>query len=81
MLDEIPALQALDVDVLRISPQSQSTPQIIDAFHKRLQGSSDATGMDKAEKWANSGSCNGYWHGGAGMDKVTEHLQTQEQQT
>lgn len=81
LLDEIPALQALDVDVLRISPQSQSTPQIIDAFHKRLQGNSDAIGMDKAEKWANSGSCNGYWHGGAGMDKVTEHLQTQEQQT
>lgn len=80
LLDEIPALQALDVDVLRISPQSQSTPQIIDAFHKRLQGNSDAIGMDKAEKWANSGSCNGYWHGGAGMDKVTEHLQTQEQQ-
>ena len=83
LLDEIPSLRALDVDVLRISPQSHFTPQIIEAFHQRLQENLTITNNDpslteKAEKWANSGSCNGYWHGGSGMDKISEHLQAQQ---
>jgi len=77
LLAEIPALQALDVDILRISPQAHFTPKIIEAFHEALQGNYDKALMDKAEEWANSGSCNGYWHGGAGMDHVTQHLQAQ----
>jgi len=75
LLDEIPALKELNVDVLRISPQSHFTPQIIQAFHDHLQGNSNKISNEKTDSWANSGSCNGYWHGGAGMDKITEHLQ------
>ena len=82
LLDEIPELQALGVDVLRISPQSHFTPQIIEAFYQRLHkddtDSNDtndtSTINTKIERWASSGSCNGYWHGGAGMDQITEHL-------
>ena len=74
LLDEIQALKELEVDVLRISPQSHFTPQIIQAFYDRLQGDDNASLTEEAESWANSGSCNGYWHGGAGMDKITEHL-------
>lgn len=83
LLDEIPSLQALNVDILRISPQSRYTPQIIEAFHQRLQennNSSDSitapSSDENIEKWANSGSCNGYWHGASGMDKVS--LQAQQ---
>ena len=78
LLDEIDELQQLGVDVLRISPQSDFTPQIIEAFHQRLQQNNDPALSKEAEQWVNSGSCNGYWHGGSGMDKVTEHLQTNQ---
>ncbi len=76
LLAETTALKNLDVDILRISPQSHFTPQIIQAFYERLQGNADPQLTQHASRWVNSGSCNGYWHGGAGMDKLTEHLAT-----
>jgi len=78
LLAEVPALQTLGVDVLRISPQSQHTPEIIQLFKKRLEGNHDLIILDKVKSLANDGTCNGYWHGGAGMENITGHLQTQE---
>jgi collagenase-like PrtC family protease len=57
------------VDVLRISPQSMHTEQIINNFHDRLHG---ITSADKAEQsiqqYLLSDECDGYWYGLAGMD-------------
>ena len=61
----------LEVDVLRISPQSRNTEQIIDVFHDCLNGK--ITGCDaenELQKYMMSGECDGYWHGQAGMDRA-----------
>ena len=80
LLDEVHVLRELEVDILRISPQSHSTTDIIQAFHDRLNTKDGDDAINSkikkdSERWAIGGSCDGYWHGTAGMDKVTEHIQ------
>ncbi|MBE9567620.1 MAG: U32 family peptidase [Proteobacteria bacterium] len=59
----------LEIDVLRISPQSNNTVQIIDIFDRCLQGkiSSDEAEVS-LQQYIMSGECDGYWKGRAGMD-------------
>jgi len=58
----------LEVDVLRISPQSRNTQQIIDIFHDCLNGKMTGCDADnELQKYMMSGECDGYWHGQAGM--------------
>jgi len=58
----------LEVDVLRISPQSRNTQQIIDIFHDCLNGKMTGSDADnELQKYMMSGECDGYWHGQAGM--------------
>jgi collagenase-like PrtC family protease len=62
-------LRQLDVDVLRISPQSSHTDTVIRCFHACLQG--DVNTQAAEQELAGLmpvGPCEGYWHGGAGMD-------------
>ncbi|WP_428603201.1 ubiquinone anaerobic biosynthesis protein UbiV [Sedimenticola sp.] len=69
LLGELEQIQALEVDVLRISPQARHTGKVIDLFQGCLQGDIEReTGMEKLEKLLPVGSCNGYWHGDAGME-------------
>jgi collagenase-like PrtC family protease len=69
LIAEIDDMLTLGVNVLRISPQSTHTEHIIQTFHKRLHG--DCT-IDEASNMLETlmpgSSCNGYWHGTAGMD-------------
>jgi collagenase-like PrtC family protease len=57
-----------DIDIFRISPQSQHTEKIIKVFHECLTGQRD---MEQAavvlESFMPTGPCNGYWYGKAGM--------------
>lgn len=73
LLGELDDLIALGVDVVRISPQSRHTESIIEAFHACLQ---DCAGIPGAiinlGKFLPAGSCNGYWHGNAGMDSLQQ---------
>ncbi len=59
----------LEIDVLRISPQSENTKQVINVFDDCLQGK---ISCDEAEKllqnYILAGECDGYWHGQAGMN-------------
>ena len=59
----------LEIDVLRISPQSKNTEQIIEVFDDCLQAK---ISCDEAEKilqnYIMAGECDGYWHGQAGMN-------------
>ena len=61
----------LEIDVLRISPQSKNTVQIIDVFDRCLRGK---VSTDEAElllqQYIMSGECDGYWKGQAGMDST-----------
>jgi len=68
VLDQLPELAALGVDVLRISPQYNGTMQIIDIFdiarnNNMLNGLSD-----KLLELLPHGACNGYLVEQAGMD-------------
>lgn len=61
----------IEIDVLRISPQSNNTERVIDVFDRCLHGK---ISCEQAEKLLSpcilSGECDGYWHGHAGMDNV-----------
>jgi collagenase-like PrtC family protease len=69
LVSELDDLQQLQVDVLRISPQSRHTEVIIDTFHRCLRGGITATEAEtQLDKLMPVGPCNGYWFGDAGMD-------------
>ena len=66
LLDEVPALVKIGIDVLRVSPQSRGTLEAIAALDAMRDGVAPAAvplpdGMAR---------CNGYWHGRAGIELV-----------
>jgi len=62
-------LRSLGVDVVRISPQSHSTIEIIDSFRERCAGRVGAT----LEGLRVAPPCNGYWYGVPGMEYRTSN--------
>ncbi len=64
LLQELPLLKDLQVDVLRISPQSTHTDKIVDAFHSALHRQSPPPDLSRYMPY---GTCNGYWHGQRGQ--------------
>jgi len=59
----------LQIDILRISPQSKNTEQVIQIFDDCIHGKCSSEEADQAlQKYIMSGECDGYWHGQAGMD-------------
>ena len=71
LIREHHALTQTGVDVLRISPQSAHTPEIIALFRQCLEQSISADGA--AAQMAGlmpGGACNGYWHGRPGLEQV-----------
>ena len=75
LIAELEDMQQLGVDILRISPQSKSTIEIINIFHDCLHGKKSVQdAAQQLESLSPSGTCNGYWHGGAGMESIDQHL-------
>ena len=75
LVADLEDMKKLGVDILRISPQSKSTVDIINIFHECLHGKkSIQKASDELESLSPSGTCNGYWHGGAGMESIEQHL-------
>ena len=73
LLGEFPALHALGVDVLRISPQSQGTEAVIGWFRQVIDGRADPADAARALSGSVAvGPCNGFWHGVSGMDWLTD---------
>jgi collagenase-like PrtC family protease len=71
LVQEVDALQALGVDVLRLSPQADGMFEIIDVFRRVMDGcleSAAAAGL--LAPYQPGGACDGYWHAGPGMDRV-----------
>ena len=72
LLPELPALQKMGVDVVRISPQSKHTLRIVALFEDVVQGRADATAANAEllglmpEK-----PCNGYWYGKPGLEQLS----------
>ncbi|MEF9412926.1 U32 family peptidase [Ralstonia sp. SM1864_UCD524_TZ4] len=64
ILDQAPALSALGVKVLRVSPQSTGTLEAVAALDALRRGL-PAVAVHPPE---GIGRCNGYWHGQAGIE-------------
>jgi len=71
LVGEVDDLRELGVDILRISPQSQHTPALLDVFRARLDGSLDAAAArTKMAALALAEPCNGFWYGKPGLDQI-----------
>jgi collagenase-like PrtC family protease len=71
LVAELPALQALGVDVLRLSPQSQHMPELIDLWRDALDGRlTPSQAQARMAPLLPGTACNGYWHGEAGMAQL-----------
>jgi collagenase-like PrtC family protease len=70
LLPELDAMRNLGVDVVRISPQSQHTGDIVQLFRDVLSGSLDT---DQAQQTLlllmPDQPCNGYWYGKPGLEQ------------
>jgi len=70
LISELDVLRQLNVEVLRISPQSRHTDTVIKAFHDCLHGSTQPqTAAAELAALMPVGPCDGYWNGGAGMEQ------------
>lgn len=64
LLDEVPALAAAGLHVLRLSPQSHHMTEVIAAFDAARHGRPGVASAD----WSPEGFCNGYWYGRPGIE-------------
>ncbi|NEV62114.1 ubiquinone anaerobic biosynthesis protein UbiV [Thiorhodococcus minor] len=67
LLPALAEVADMGVDVLRISPQSEHTADVVRVFADCLTGDLDASaGTAKLRGWAPSDLCDGYWTGDSG---------------
>ena len=72
LIRELDALAQTGVDVLRISPQSEHTLEIVALFRQCLERSVNADAAARQMESLMPGrTCNGYWHGKPGLEQVT----------
>ncbi|OIN93596.1 MAG: U32 family peptidase [Comamonadaceae bacterium CG1_02_60_18] len=71
LLPELRSMQALGVDVVRISPQSQHTVRILELFQGVMTGQLDASAANaELQPLMPAQACNGYWHAKPGLELV-----------
>jgi collagenase-like PrtC family protease len=71
LLDEAPALERMGVSVLRISPQSRGTAEVLRAFRAVCDGSEAAPqARDRLAAQAAGAWCDGFWHGRPGLERA-----------
>lgn len=70
LINETRQLIDMGVDVLRISPQSQNTTEIIALFKQVIdQQLTGVQALEKITPLMPAGSCNGYWYGKPGLEQ------------
>lgn len=68
LLDALPEMAAMGVDVLRLSPQSRRMGEVVEVFYEVLDGElSVEAGLESLNKLSGSDLSNGFWYGKAGM--------------
>jgi collagenase-like PrtC family protease len=73
LLPELAAIQAMGVEVVRISPQSQHTAETVHLFHDVLtQKSSVAAALQTLDGLMPDQACNGYWYGKPGLEQLVQ---------
>ena len=69
LIAEIPALRALNVEVLRLSPQSSHMDKVVSAFRQVMDDTlSPQDAQHALDAYLPVRPCNGYWYGLPGMD-------------
>ena len=72
LIESLPEMQAMGVDVLRISPQAEHTGDIVALFDAVRRGIlTPAEAQARLEPLMPEQGCNGYWHGQPGLDWVS----------
>lgn len=66
LIGEVPQMQAAGVDLLRVSPQSSGTVEVLQAWRRALDGGADA--REALAALAPGQLANGFWHGRAGLE-------------
>lgn len=76
LIDQLPRLVQLGVDIVRLSPQLQGMTEIIGLFDRvRNQRLEPALAVESLKNYMPTGSCDGYWYGDAGMNIQGMELQ------
>ena len=71
LLPELASMQAMGVDILRLSPQYNHMDKIIELFDHCIKGQiSIDEASAKLQPLVAAESCNGYWYGEAGIKSV-----------
>ena len=71
LLPELRAMQGLGVDVVRISPQSQHTAEVVNLFHAVLtEKTTSEQAMQALQDLMPEQACNGYWYGKPGLEQL-----------
>lgn len=69
LLDALPEMAAMGVDVVRLSPQSRNMAEIVAIFYEVLDGElSVEAGVESLNKIAAGKLSNGFWYGKSGME-------------
>jgi collagenase-like PrtC family protease len=69
LLDALPEMAAMGVDVVRLSPQSHHMAEVVAIFHKVIGGELGVTdGVKKLTRIAAGEVSNGFWYGKSGME-------------
>lgn len=77
LINEVAALLAARVDVIRISPQHRHTLEIARLFRDRIDGKeAGRSAAQELEQWMPAAACNGYWHGRPGMEYLAASPET-----
>ena len=73
LVDALDDMHALGVDVVRLSPQSQHTAEVIAVFHAaRTQTLTPQDALARLQPLMPDEGCNGYWHGRPGLEQTAQ---------
>jgi collagenase-like PrtC family protease len=68
LLDALPEMAAMGVDVLRLSPQSHHMAEVVETFYEVIDGElSVEAGLKNLSRLSNGELSNGFWYGQPGM--------------
>jgi collagenase-like PrtC family protease len=71
LVAELPAMRALGIGVVRLSPQSAHMADIVASVHGVLAGSlTGAAARERMRAGMPSAACNGFWHGRPGLEDI-----------
>ncbi len=74
LVDEMDALCALGVDVLRLSPQAEHMEEVVRLFNAARQRTvAPAEALRQMQPCMPDLPCNGYWHGQPGLEQGRTH--------